>query len=225
MNEKGLIEKPVFENLGHYLTSGPRTEVTPIIKSLSSRVEGTSEEEVAKDLLIKMNKATKRLKNVAGDERKFKRSAEEILISGERTGCCDSSTLYTALCRSRGIPALQVITIFVPEALEKPERFTTGHFYTACFIKDSKENGEWKVVDSDKCQITEDEIEFHKLYPNNRNITKRYYAIAYSRDYSETGIDGIKIDSIHNMLEVQRRAFAECERDDFEYNKEDNKSR
>ena len=225
MNEKGLIEKPVFENPGYYLTSGPRTEVTPLIENLASRVEGTSEEEVAKDLLVKMNRATKRLENASNDDRKFKRTAEEILISGERTGCSDSSTLYTALCRSRGIPAMQVITVFVPAAMEAPKNFTEGHFFTACFLKDANGKGEWQVVDSDKGETNKDLIEFHRLNVNNRNITKRYYAVAYSKDYSETGIDGIKIDSIHNMLEVQRRAFAECERDDLEYDKEENKSK
>ena len=225
MLENGLIEKPVFENPGRYLVSGKRTEVTPLIESLASRVEGTSEEEVAKKLLVKMNQVTRRLENASNDERKFKRSAEEILASGQRTGCCDSSTLYTSLLRARGIPAMQVITVFIPEAMEEPNSFTNGHFFTACFLKDLGGNGEWKIVDSDKGQLLEDAIEFRTLNQENRNITKRYYAIAYSRDYSEAGIEDTKIDSIHNMLDVQRRAFAMCDQADIDYLKEENKSR
>ena len=223
MNEKGLFSKPIFSNPGYYLTSGERTKVTPVIENLASRVSGKSEEEVAKDLLVKMNLATKRLKEAGNDKRKFKRSAEEILISGERTGCTDSSTLFTALCRSRGIPAMQIVTLMVPNAIENPDSFSDGHFFTACFLKNEKEIGQWKFVDSDSGKTTIDDITFHKLNLNDRNITKRFYAFAYSRDYSEIENDGVRIDSIHNMLELQRKAFKLCDKDDLYINR--NKSR
>ena len=184
MNKEGLLQEPQYDKPNIYLESGDRTQVTFMIQELANTATGDIEENLVRDLLVKMNTVTKRLDN-AGDERKFKRTADEILESGERTGCCDSSTLFTALCRARRIPAMQVITINTIDARKRPNEFNSGHFFTLCYFKNSGNNGEWKLLDSDRGELDHREIRFLKFNPEDKNITRRFYAIAYARDYSD----------------------------------------
>ena len=109
MNEKGLIDKPEFNNLSKYLSSGKRTEITGDIQKVADGIQGDTEGIILRKILLWINQNTSRINN-GRDERKFKRSADEILKSGERTGCTDSSTLFVAIARAKGIPTMQIIT-------------------------------------------------------------------------------------------------------------------
>ena len=59
-------------------------------------------------------------------------------------------------------------------------------------------------------------IDFVYFITNNRNITNRYYAIAYTKDYSDISLDGEKIDSTNSMNSIQQKAYKMCVKEDIE---------
>lgn len=206
MNKEGLLEEPEFENIEKYLESGSRTKVNEIIKNVAEKINGQTDGMIVRNIMLWINENTTRLHN-SKDPRKFKRSASEILISGERTGCCDSSTLFTALARAKNIPTMQVITL--DKDCDK-NGYTSGHFYVACYLKDIEGNGKWNLIDSDK-QISDiRDVDIGKLNLEDRNISNRRYAFAYTKDYSDIEIDGLKIDSIQNMAKIQEKVYEQC---------------
>lgn len=217
MNEKGLIEKPEFNNLSKYLSSGKRTEITGDIQKVADGIQGDTEGIILRKILLWINQNTSRINN-GRDERKFKRSADEILKSGERTGCTDSSTLFVAIARAKGIPTMQIITFDKSwgEMIEKGENIgTDGHFYVGCFIKDVNGEGRWVLIDSDKPIKDIRDLDIKKLRLDSRNISRNRYAFAYTRDYSDIEINGLKIDSISSMAKVQKVAYNMCDKEDF----------
>ena len=221
MYREGLVNSPRFDNPEFYLTSGIRTAAGDLVENLAARAIGETREDIAIDLLRKMNTVTKRLENAHDDPRKFKRNAEEILESEERTGCTDSSTLYTALLRARGIPAMQIIANNVPRALEDPENFTYSHFFTAALLEDEEGATVWKIIDSDVSDETIDKkAHFTVLNQGDRNIDRHHYAFAYTRDYGDILAYGKKIESVSAMLDIQREAFARSDKNDMVLYKE-----
>lgn len=104
MNEKGLLVSPKFDTPSEYLRQGKMTEFDMDILRLASRVKSKgNDENTIIELINLMNQETERLDKAFSDQRKFKRTASEILASRQRTGCCDSATLFTAMARSQGI--------------------------------------------------------------------------------------------------------------------------
>lgn len=213
MDNSGLLVSPEFGNPKKYLEAGEMTQLNDSITKLAQSVRSTSNAQttgqIVRKLLVLMNEKTRRL-NDSKDTRKFKRTAAEILESGERTGCCDSSTLFVALARAAGIPAMQVITLNTNEAKESEANNSlihSGHFFTACYLTDISGNSTWNIIDSNRDVYYPEDVRFLKLNTNDRNITNRYYAFAYANDFREIGIDGLKIDSIPNMAEIQKIAY------------------
>lgn len=217
MNKNGLVEAPDFNNPSKYLESGRRTEITEYIKQKVKDIHGNSEGILVRNLLVWMNQNTIRIQN-GKDERKFKRTAEEILLSGERTGCCDSSTLFTAIARSKGIPAMQVITLNKEWGRKVDNGIRTGtegHYYTVCYLKNISGEREWVLIDSDRAVKDPRDVRINKMKLDDRNVDRGYYAFAYTRDYGEIQLNGVKIDSITNMARVQNMAYQECDKEDI----------
>lgn len=216
MKEEGLLEKPDFENVKKYLKSGNRTEITEGIRKCAKNINGQTDGMIIRNIMLWINENTIRIHN-GKDTRKFKRSADIIIQSGERTGCCDSSTLFTALARSKGIPTMQIITL--DKDCDK-NGYTSGHFYVGCYLKDVNGNGRWALIDSDKPVKDIRDVDINKLDLEDRNISKRRYAFAYTNDYSNIEIDGIKIDSTNNMSKIQEKVYERCDKKDFEVKSE-----
>ncbi|MCI8309919.1 MAG: transglutaminase domain-containing protein [Clostridia bacterium] len=212
MINQGLLIKPEFDNINKYLQSGEKTLITEKIKEISKNITGNTHGMLVKQILIWMHKNTTRLHN-SGDNRKFKRTATEILESRERTGCCDSSTLFTALARSKYIPTMQIITLSKnwTKQLEKGEKIgTQGHYFVACYLKDITGKYDWIRIDSDRDVQDVRDVRLNRFNRENRNIDENYYAFAYVRDYSDVNFNGIKIDSIENMSKIQIAAYEQC---------------
>lgn len=217
MKKEGLLTIPDFSNVEKYLQAGKRTEITDRIRAVADLINGQTDGILIRNILLWINQNTERLQN-GRDTRKFKRTADEILQSGERTGCCDSSTLFTVLARCKGIPTMQIITVN-KEAGKKIEReggvITSGHYFTACYLADINGNSNWVLIDSDQPVQDIRDVRFDKLDLNNRNIRRGFYALAYVNDYSNVEYKGMRIDSIDNMNRIQTEAYKNCDKSDF----------
>ena len=220
MEKDGLLVEPEFDNLNKYLQSGERTEITQEIQIASMQItSGHTDGITIRNILVWMNENTKRLRD-AKDKRKFKRTATEILKSRERTGCCDSSTLFTALARSKKIPTMQIITLNKQWAkdMEKEEKIgVLGHYFAGCCLRNKQGEYDWILVDADREVRDIREVGFDRLDRDNRNIKKDFYAFAYVTDYSEIAINGLGINSIEDMARVQIEAYKSCNKLDFQY--------
>lgn len=217
MKKEGLLDEPEFSNIEKYLESGNRTEVTDQIKKVAETINGRTDGMTVREILVWMNQNTARLHNL-GDSKKFKRTADEILKSKERTGCCDSSTLFTALARSKGIPAMQIITLnkeWAKKIAKGEEADLAGHYFTACYLQDITGKSDWILIDSDRSVQDVRDVRFYKLNKEDRNIDRNFYAFAYTRDYSDIEFNGMKIDSIRNMIKIQTDACRLCDINDF----------
>lgn len=240
MNKNGLLVEPQFDNPEYYLTSGERTKVTPAIQEFADAVQGETDIEIAKELLLRIHRnlmsstrIIEKLKGLTKTEDKarkllslvkFKRSSDEILKSGYLSGCCDYSTLYTALARARGIPAMQVITILDQNAFQHPNLCNEGHYFTAVYLRDEDgKNGAWRIIDTVRGNRIDENICPLKL--EDRNIVNldgiKFYAIAYARDYSDIVVRDQgkerKIDCTNNMIRIQTEAFKKCDKSDIDY--------
>ena len=217
LKKEGLLVEPEFYNTDKYLQSGKKTEITEEIRKVCQMIGGQTEEMIIRNIVLWINKNMTRLHS-GNDSRKFKRTANEILMSGERTGCCDSSTLFTALARGKGIPTMQIITLNKEWAkkVDKGEKTgTSGHYFSACYLKDISGKSNWILVDSDRMVQDVRDIKLNILNMNSRNIEKNYYAFAYVRDYSDVYLHGLEIDSIKNMAKIQNEAYKICDKNDF----------
>lgn len=222
MIKDGLLIEPEFYNISKYLQSGGRTKITDEIKKVSEKISGQNDGMLIRNLLLWMHQNTLRLKN-GSDTRKFKRTANEILESGERTGCCDSSTLFTALARSKNIPTIQIITLNKDwgKSIDRGEKIgTQGHYFVACYLRDNNGKYDWILIDSDRYVQDIRDVRLSRLNKENRNIDENYYAFAYVRDYSDVVCNGLKIDSIENMAKIQIAAYRQCNIKDFSYEAE-----
>ena len=215
MNEEGLLVSPKFDTPSEYLRQGKMTEFDMDILRLASRVKSKgNDENTIIELINLMNQETKRLDKAFRDQRKFKRTASEILASRERTGCCDSATLFTAMARSQGIPTMQIITVRKEDALKSLKDGSTvcsGHFWVGCYAKNEAGENEWMLFNSDSNQPRRMEWDLE-----DRNI-RDCYAFAYVNDYRDVelvrddklGI--LKIDSIDSMNQIQTEVARRCD--------------
>lgn len=217
MKKEGLLIEPQFSNIEEYLQSGERTAITNKINAVSKVINGRTDGMLVRELLVWINQNTRRLHKM-DDSRKFRRTASEILQSKERTGCCDSSTLFTALARSKGIPAMQIITLskeWGKKIDRGKETGTLGHYFTACYLKDISGKSDWVLIDSDRMVQDIRDVRLGKLDRNNRNIERDFYAFAYTKDYSDVVCNGLKISSIEEMRKIQMEAYRMCDKSDF----------
>lgn len=212
MINDGLLMVPDLENVDKYLKSGTRTEITDITKITAERLKGETNGITVRRILVWMNKYTSRLHN-GSDSRKFKRNATEILKSKQRTGCCDSCTLFTSLARSAGIPTMQIITLSKNwgRDIDKGKKVgTSGHFFAGVYLEDIYGKFSWALVDPDRYVTDTRDVNFKHLKIENRNMGD-LYAFAYVSDY----FDDLSIDSIRKMSEVQYDAYKKCDKRDF----------
>ena len=214
MKKEGLLIEPEFDNINKYLESGTRTQITDVLKKLSEQIHGNTDGMLVRNILVWIHENTIRLHD-GSDPRKFKRTASEILLSGERTGCCDSSTLFAALARSKGIPTMQIITLSkkwgtaIDNGIKLP---TSGHYFVASYLTDVVGNSKWILIDSDRTVRDTREVNFVGLDLQNRNIGD-LYAFAYVKDY----YDDLHIDSIKSINDIQLKAYRMCDRSDFSF--------
>ena len=212
MHRNSLLVAPELKNTNKYLESGTRTEITDIISKKAKILKDRTDGLTVRKILVWMNKHTSRLHD-GSDSRKFKRSATEILQSMERTGCCDSCTLFTALARSVGIPTMQIITLskrWGKEIDEGRKTATSGHFFASVYLKDIHGKFGWTLVDPDKYVTDIRDVRFSPLKIEDRNMGD-LYTFAYVTDY----FDDLGIDSIGKMAEVQLEAYKKCDKRDF----------
>lgn len=185
----------------YYLESGNKTQAGENVELIASLIKGNSSEEIINQIMYIINSKIP-MKRDNRNLKKFRRTAEEIIQDRSRNGCCDSSTLFVSLCRAKEIPAVQIISLHIPSA--KKNDFSRGHFFSGCYLKEKEE---WVWIDSDKEIENIKEVVLHKWDTKSNIIDKNYYVFACERDYSEFEIDGIHINSIYNMNEIQKKIF------------------
>ena len=195
-DERSLLgTKPEFNNLVRYLKSGKMTNHLEInVQEVAKKIIGINTEDIAKEIVIYINKNLPMIRNDKYNM-KFNRTASQIIEEKVRHGCCDSSTLFVAIARTLGIPAMQIISFDKVQAKELEctnKRITDGHFFAGVF---SKEDVDYEILDL-----------------NNRNLKARFYAFAYVVDFSEVEINNKKIDSITNMGDIQRDVYEICDK-------------
>ena len=196
----------------YYLICGEKTKIGQNVKKLAEQVNGEHTSDIINNIMCVMIKNVDfdiNNKNNCRDSNKFKRTAEEIIADGYRNGCCDSSTLFVALCRAKGIPAAQIITANI-KAIETKHDYGVGHFYSAYY---NKERNDWVVIDSHKIKNDIDKngichgLKKRELLPNMQFIGDTDFIFACVRDYSEFSIRNLKIDSIESMNEIHRCVY------------------
>lgn len=207
MKNEGLIKEPEFDNKSKYLQFGNRTDCSKEIIEIAQSINEPTDGLTVRKILLWINQNTVKIHDEK-DERKFKRSSTEILESGERTGCCDSSTLFTSIARCKGIPTMQIVTI-------NKDTGRDGHFYVASYLKDTEKIGRWILIDTDVPIKDIRDVRLGALDLDDRNISKRRYAYAYTEDYSNIELGGIKIDGIQNMNKLQNRVWELLDKEDF----------
>ena len=207
MKNEGLIKEPEFDNKNKYLQFGNRTDCSKEIIEIAQSINEPTDGLTVRKILLWINQNTVRIHDEK-DERKFKRSSTEILESRERTGCCDSSTLFTSIARCKGIPTMQIVTI-------NKDTGRDGHFYVASYLKDTEKIGRWILIDTDAPIKDIRDVRLVTLDLNDRNISKRRYAYAYTEDYNNIELDGIRIDSIQNMNKLQNSVWGLLDKEDF----------
>lgn len=218
MEKKGLLEEPRFDEPGYYLTSGPRTEVTEQIWALAQKATGNTDEELAMNMIDVMNEATEFSRLVPdGPLAKYQKTADYILTNKLRTSVVDSATLYTSLLRARGIPAMQIVTMCVPDALRSPDWFWYGYMYVAAYLRDEQGQGKWRFVDPNIGKTKHSWSHYYDFDPDDRNFEEAEYAFAYTRDYGELDYMGRKFTSERMYRELQRLFFKKCNKFDMAY--------
>lgn len=208
MIKDGLLVIPELKNTEKYLEAGSRTQIIEQASKFRNETDGLT----IRNILVWMHKRTKRSNNLK-DDRKFKRNSIEILKSTDRTGCCDSCTLFTSLARSAGIPTIQLITLNKRcyENMNNNPKVTSGHFFAAVYLKDTDGNYNWNLIDPDRYVENINEVKIVKLNFLNRNIGD-FYIYAYVKDY----YDDLHIDSIEKMSRIQLFAYNQCNKVDFD---------
>lgn len=196
----------------YYLTSGEKTKIGPNVKKLAKQVNGKHTSDIINSIMCAIINNVDfdiNSENNSEDPKKFKRSAEEIVADGYRNGCCDSSTLFVTLCRAKGIPAAQIITVDI-KSIENEHDYNVGHFYSAFY---NKERNDWVVIDSHKTKNNIDEngicqkLHKKKLLPNMKFVEDKDYIFACVRDYSDFSVGNLKIDSIESMHNIHRCVY------------------
>lgn len=212
MVEDGLIIKPNYDDIQHYLEEGEMTKITEDIQQIADVLKGDKnipDSMIVRNIITFMNRNVARLRHAHSDKRKFKRSAQEILASKERTGCSDSATLFRTLAIACGIPTMQIIGI------DKEKYKNSGHFYSGVFLSDIDGDERWQILDSDQRATNLDDVKLDlKEDIFDRNIGNNYM-FAYALDYREINIDGKSIDSIDNMNKISCLVYDMCDKKDM----------
>lgn len=203
-DERSLLGgKPEFNNLKKYLESGKMTNHLELnIQKIAQKISGETTEEIVRNIVIYMNKNIL-MNRLNEDIKKFKRTASQIVEDGYRNGCSDSSTLFTAIARAKGIPTMQIISF-------DKEKVKDGHFFAGVF---SKEDNSWYLIDPDKDSAKSvSDVEYEKLDLENRNLLRGRYAYAYVNDFREIELNNMKIDSKENIAKIQRDVYKLCDK-------------
>lgn len=89
-----------------WLANGAQTQITPAIQKLADGFDSNNFQLVF-DILhwIQRSLAQKRLEPHEKDRYLWNLTADQVLKNGFSTGCTDPALVFTALCRSKGLPA------------------------------------------------------------------------------------------------------------------------
>ncbi len=126
-----------------YLQSGPQTQITPNIREITSRFEGTLEEKIM--LIFNLvRKLENKSNNREVKDRVFRRrTAEEIISDNYVTGCTDDALVFITLARASGIPTKYIETI-ERSWLESEDSSVSpgGHVYAGVY-----DGSQWVITD------------------------------------------------------------------------------
>ena len=70
-----------------------------------------------------------------------------------------------------------------------------------------KEKEKWIWLDSDFSGKDKSKLDSDDFNPSSKYINKHFYIFGIERDYSEFGMDGIKIDSIPHMIDIHMKVY------------------
>ena len=88
------------------------------------------------------------------------------------------------------------------------------------YLKDTNVKGNWILIDSDAPVKDIRDVRLTTLNLNNRNISNKRYAYAYTDDYSNVELNGIRMDSIENMNKLQEMVWNLLDKRDFIFDRE-----
>jgi len=126
-----------------YLQNTSFTQATKVIKDTLEKVKHYQEKNTLYGKIsfyISNHLKRRSLENKNFDEFR-KRTAEDIILSGETNGCGETGLVFIALAREAGIPCKYVETLQEKNIKEKPT-IVEGHIFTDIFV-----NGSWKQYD------------------------------------------------------------------------------
>jgi hypothetical protein len=140
----------------HFLKEGPQTKISNKIKKIAKSLKSSDDEKTIKNIIEWIHKNL--LQKFPTDEAHFrKRTADQIIESGYRTGCGDVTVVFISLCRAAGIPASYIESINIKSLTKKEvEKIDLnflwsrhgGHVFSRVLI-----NGRWIYVDPSSGKI------------------------------------------------------------------------
>lgn len=115
------------------------------------------------------------------NDRKFARTADEIVQSEICNGCCDFALVFDKFARELGIPTVHILSAkaeWIKEMQKGKNKGYSGHHFCECYI-----NNKWILVDPANNSI------ITKYDKNNLKLTMsdktEYYVYAKCRDVFE----------------------------------------
>lgn len=194
------------KSLDRWLRSGEQSEITPEIQELAKKLEAEDPWVTLRRInrwVLTHNKQVKRSR--AWRKSVFrKRTAAELLESGEMTGCGDFAVLLAALFRAAGFPTVYVGSLKKDWVRNWVNGNRSGSFMGHSFLE-VYVNGEWILVDST-------EGYYWKGYdPKNPNLPRGYYAYGKGVDPWDLGIKSLPV-----LLQSMKNIAKKIDPDDFE---------
>ncbi len=186
------------KSLDRWLRSGEQSEITPEIQELAKKLEAEDPWVTLRRInrwVLTHNKQVKRSR--AWRKSVFrKRTAAQLLNSGEMTGCGDFAVLLAALFRAAGFPTVYVGSLKKDWVRGWADGNRSGSFMGHSFLE-VYVNGEWILVDSTEGYY------WRGYDPKNPNLPRGYYAYGKGVDPWDLGIKSlpILIQSMKNIAE------------------------
>lgn len=123
------IQSGKNKEIGKYSSPGLQTQITPEIKEITSKIDGTVLEKTKK--ILELGSTLVEMKDF--DEDVFrKRTGSQIISDKYITGCTDATLVFIVLARGSGIPTKYIETIDV-EWLKKGGNHAEGHVYAQVY--------------------------------------------------------------------------------------------
>ncbi len=126
-----------------FLNSGKQTKITPTVKKLANELKNSNPYEFIFNFFAWKREGLKLIKGIKAKIKLLrKRTADEIIKSGEVTGCGDIAIVFASVARANGIPARVVETLEENWLKEGNTKYISGHVFVDVDI-----NGRWLMID------------------------------------------------------------------------------